>query len=472
MASRTTKLKITTEANTSALKKTAEEVKKVDKATQAASKSQVALGAEGVKASKRNSYAAGQAAMQFQDIAVQAQMGTDAVRIMSQQGPQMLSAFGPQGMIAGAALAIGGALVTAFTTAGKSAEELEEEVATLAETMREAAELRFKAMEDSLELVSKRAELAQQSFDSLIAQQDRLSQGALDSANAAIQAELDYRKLLGENTDAEQAALDLAKEEEKITQQRNKAVNEQVNANDKNKETLKQTNAERDITIEKIKAANDQLRIQEGLMEKAFEQQVEAATPRRRLIALGMAKGIKQSELDAATEKFDERSAAVRDTLANIESLQKTLEGQNNTIRSLTFDIEQGQSAIQEVVDNADIETNALNASAGIKAINDSLAALSADTQAGMAAVEGLPTTNKAIFAQLAKLLEDGIQTNEVEQVIRSLQILKGSVQGAFTVQDKTINQIIDGLAGVQTLVQATDRRVQKLEASRTTKGP
>lgn len=472
MASRTTKLKITTEANTSALKKTAEEVKKVDKATQTASKSQVALGAEGVKASKRNSFAAGQAAMQFQDIAVQAQMGTDAVRILSQQGPQLLSAFGPQGMMAGAAIAIGGALVTAFSTAGKSAEELEEEVATLAETMREAAELRFKAMEDSLELVSKRAELAQQSFDSLIAQQDRLSQGALDSANAAIQAELDYRKLLGENTDAEQAALDLAKEEEKITQQKNKAVNEQVNANNKNKETLKQTNAERDITIKKIEAANDQLRIQEGLMEKAFEQQKEATTPRRRLVALGMAKGIKQTEVDAATEKFNERSAAVVDTVANINALQKALEGQNNTIRTLTFDIEQAQSKIQQVVDSTDLETNALNASAGIKAINDSLVALSADTQAGMAAVEGLPTTNKAIFAELAKLLEDGIQTNEVEQVIRSLKILKGSVQGAFTVQDKTINQIIDGLAGVQTLVEATGRRVQKLEASRTTKQP
>lgn len=52
----------------------------------------------------------GMVSMQFQDIAVQAQMGTKASIIMAQQGSQMLSAFGPAGMIAGAVAAIGGAL--------------------------------------------------------------------------------------------------------------------------------------------------------------------------------------------------------------------------------------------------------------------------------------------------------------------------------------------------------------------------
>lgn len=50
---------------------------------------------------------AGQLGVQFQDVAVQAEAGTDAVRIFSQQGPQILSVFGPQGAVAGALLAIG-----------------------------------------------------------------------------------------------------------------------------------------------------------------------------------------------------------------------------------------------------------------------------------------------------------------------------------------------------------------------------
>jgi len=52
----------------------------------------------------------GMASLQFQDIAVQASMGTDALRIMTMQGPQLASIFGPKGMIVGALVAVGGAI--------------------------------------------------------------------------------------------------------------------------------------------------------------------------------------------------------------------------------------------------------------------------------------------------------------------------------------------------------------------------
>ena len=45
--------------------------------------------------------------LQVQDVAVQASMGTDAMRIFSMQGPQILSLFGPLGMIAGAVAGVG-----------------------------------------------------------------------------------------------------------------------------------------------------------------------------------------------------------------------------------------------------------------------------------------------------------------------------------------------------------------------------
>jgi len=51
----------------------------------------------------------GMASLQFQDMAVQASMGTDALRIMTMQAPQLASVFGPKGMILGAVIAIGGA---------------------------------------------------------------------------------------------------------------------------------------------------------------------------------------------------------------------------------------------------------------------------------------------------------------------------------------------------------------------------
>lgn len=61
----------------------------------------------------------GNASMQIQDIAVQLQMGTSKSIILAQQGSQLLSVFGPAGMLAGGAIAIGGA----FYTMGERAEE-------------------------------------------------------------------------------------------------------------------------------------------------------------------------------------------------------------------------------------------------------------------------------------------------------------------------------------------------------------
>ena len=52
----------------------------------------------------------GLASLQLQDVAVQASMGTDAMRIMTMQGPQLASIFGPKGMIVGGLIAVAGAM--------------------------------------------------------------------------------------------------------------------------------------------------------------------------------------------------------------------------------------------------------------------------------------------------------------------------------------------------------------------------
>lgn len=68
-------------------------------------------GMQGVgKANKNMTRSLGMASLQFQDMAVQASMGTDALRIMTMQGPQLASIFGPKGMIVGALIAVGGAI--------------------------------------------------------------------------------------------------------------------------------------------------------------------------------------------------------------------------------------------------------------------------------------------------------------------------------------------------------------------------
>lgn len=73
---------------------------------------------------------------QLQDVAVQAQAGTDAMIILGQQGPQIASIFGPGGAVAGAIVAFGALIAGVAMKMGAtemSAEDLREEIEDLGE---------------------------------------------------------------------------------------------------------------------------------------------------------------------------------------------------------------------------------------------------------------------------------------------------------------------------------------------------
>ena len=67
--------------------------------------------------------ATSQLSFQLQDIAVQAQMGTDSLIILGQQGPQIASIFGAGGAVVGALIAVGALLAGAFSSSVGKAEE-------------------------------------------------------------------------------------------------------------------------------------------------------------------------------------------------------------------------------------------------------------------------------------------------------------------------------------------------------------
>ena len=85
------------------------------------------------------------AAFQFQDMAVQAEMGVNATRIFSQQVPQLLGGFGAIGAVAGAVLGVGVPLAAALMRSGNEAEEAVPKVEELKEMLEEYAEALKKA---------------------------------------------------------------------------------------------------------------------------------------------------------------------------------------------------------------------------------------------------------------------------------------------------------------------------------------
>lgn len=96
---------------------------------------------------------------QLQDVAVQAQLGTSAFVIFSQQGSQLAAAFGTTGALVGAVIAvagaIGGALVNSMGVAGEEIDKLIEKVDKLGKATKELAaiELRKTIQDDQKRLV-------------------------------------------------------------------------------------------------------------------------------------------------------------------------------------------------------------------------------------------------------------------------------------------------------------------------------
>ena len=131
--------KTETQSNTQAQKQYTEQQQKANTAVSRAE--QIHKSARGGFRAMRG--ATQQLSFQLQDVAVQAQMGTDGLRILSQQGPQILSIFGPGGAIAGAAIAfgalIGSVLTSAFTDAEGGSDALDAAIQRLDTTFSEAA---------------------------------------------------------------------------------------------------------------------------------------------------------------------------------------------------------------------------------------------------------------------------------------------------------------------------------------------
>lgn len=77
----------------------------------------------------------GGVSLQLQDIVIQAQSGARATTIIAQQGSQLLSAFGPMGMIAGATVALGAALWQVRQAGGEALKAIEKDVKDLDASM-------------------------------------------------------------------------------------------------------------------------------------------------------------------------------------------------------------------------------------------------------------------------------------------------------------------------------------------------
>lgn len=131
---------------------------------------------------------------QVQDVAVQMQMGTDVMRVFTQQGSQIASAFGPSGAIIGGFLAVGGALagalIPALVAGKKKAEALEKANRALGESF-EISHGKVVALSNDLRaLAVVDKDLAKLKFAVLIGQGATAAEGQVKAFKKTLDTEL------------------------------------------------------------------------------------------------------------------------------------------------------------------------------------------------------------------------------------------------------------------------------------------
>jgi hypothetical protein len=152
------------------VKKYKEETQRSTKAQKAYAKAQEQSNAQVSQAATVHKQARGgframrgatqQLSYQLQDVAVQAQAGTDGLRILAQQGPQILSIFGPAGAITGALVAFGALFASVLIP---NLEDAEEEVDNLGDSLDRLDRIAARTQGGIFALSDEFAELARRS---------------------------------------------------------------------------------------------------------------------------------------------------------------------------------------------------------------------------------------------------------------------------------------------------------------------
>lgn len=266
----------------------------------------------------------GQLSVQIQDVGVQLQQGTDAVRIFAQQGPQIASIFGPTGAVFGAIIAftalIGGPFIKSLFAAN---EALKASTKFLKEYNQEFDKLTESQRAEKLNLTNK----------AIKEQENQITQ--LEQANEGLRRKIE--------------ALSDRQEQSNVSQIANIALIKQA------EEEITKNNAARDLALQKLRDDKNLRSILLGVLEeetketKNNKQSIEDALEagRKRVQVLGMsaiAAELYRFKLDGATETEIEARRVQLEAIAADEARTRSLQEKTRAM-------EQAESALARFIE-------------------------------------------------------------------------------------------------------------------------
>lgn len=426
------------------------------------------------------------AGFQVQDFAVQVAGGTSALTAMAQQAPQFLGVFGPGGAIAGALIAVGAIALKVFNGMADDSANAAEKAAFLADAVKQIGENAGKAVPKDIDFGLSQIESAATAALDLVGAFDDVTDAAnaaalatLSNAEKIREAEIEIRKLRGEQVDEIQnieagTAAEAAAREESARQQI-AAQNQQL-ANAKEQEEIAQqvflqaqslaiqTEIQRQAETRKLEILRQQ---RDALAEQAKE---------RGKLAEGEIPFVKTGAAEAAQKQLDDPAfqALIAATEARVNALDEQLKAEGG---KLTEAVANASTALNSAMQNTAVIAQTL--AIEVPRIEETLQAENVKAQVGGlveigqqaakeigALVENVKPANTGQAAALESLktaTADGqITANETAKVAAALQTLNGVIGTNMTTSSANVQALIQA---VTTLNQRTIDQKRQIDS-------
>lgn len=493
MASKKVNIQIDTRANTSgarqaeaALDAVASSTRQAETATTAA----VAASTKHAASTGRVGQIATSAGYQVQDFAVQVAGGTSALVAMSQQAPQFLGVFGPGGAIAGALIAVGAIATKVFLGMADDSASAAEKATLLADAVEQIGENAGKAVGKDVDFglaqIDAAAEQARKlvgAFDDVTDAANAATLASLTNAEKIREAELEIRRLRGEQvdeianiaaeTEAEAAARqELARQEIAAQNERlaNAQQEEQIAQNLLLEKQSQQIQAQVDLQTETKKL--EVLRAQRDELEKQAKERGKLSEGELPFLATGGAVAAQQQLDDPAFQ------ALIAATEARVNALDEQLREQGGALATA---VTEASIALEDAMRNT--ATVAETIAIEIPRIEQTLQAESIKAQVGGLAeigeqaakdieslVENVRPENTGQAAALETLksaTEDGrITANETAKVAAALQQLNGLIGTQMGTAAANTDKLIQTISTMQQRLDAQQRQIGQLQSS------
>lgn len=466
MAAKNVDIKISTTASGTGAKQTAADM---DKLAQSSNKAATATNAVTTSTSNLGAKA-GIIGYQVQDIAIQAQMGTNALTILGQQGSQIASVFGPQGAIIGAIIALGAAAAQVFFKIGDDAEDSAKKAESLADAIeeiaKEAGRLQSEELDMGSEAITRSIELANElaaSFFKASEEERKLSEAALNRTNRLKQAEIELKKMRGEITDEQAINQERQLAQDQINQKAQLQIQaEQQRAQEAQKalaiardelatrgRMLDQSQQNLDSTIQKLEALKQQVKDLNQATRETVSVNYAGPGGANAQIQSPRARAAQQ---ELASTPFDAQIKALE---SRVESLAKATGAGGELYKNLIRAAESLQTAEKDAVNVSESvakQTENIAAQAQTEILIQNQKYITENIAAEAKAIEDVVTDIQAVgtIQQQAKdyilkaVSDQKITADEQVKIGQNLVILLTSVKGLQADQIKAIRDLIE----------------------------